>query len=196
MKTLEIYRHSLKDGQYPNTIGPKGMSLAMSQGVNRAQEAIRYQVSAHGVEVRTAQTLLGFLYGQCELMPQPLLSVEGFGNDNLFAEMVAPPTFRDIAKGVGNFSALLLLHSEEQVKSWAKLCHDGVLQVFAQIEDGEVGLAISHSPSIELAMWRAMNFAELPDSYAVMKEMDGVVLQQDAAGIISVIKKISAPAIK
>jgi hypothetical protein len=199
VKTLEIYRHSLKDGKAKNTVGPKGLALAKAQGDKRnGEDAFCYEAAFHGVEVRTAQTLLAFISAADEdnFLPEIMPAVEGFGSDALFADMLKPPEFRDIAKGVGTFRALLTCHPFERVKAWAEACYAGLVEVFAQITEGEVGLAISHSPTIELALWHAGGFADLTDKYAVLKEMEGVLLEQDDDGVIKVVEKIAAPVVE
>jgi len=198
MKRIEIYRHTLKDGKTKNTAGPKGLALAMAQGTARNdvvkdEKAVEYTKATHGVEVRTAQTLVSFLMGAEGSLPEILPPIEGFGSDPLFAKMIEPSQFRTLAASMGNFKALLALHPMEQVKEWAEFCHAGLVDFFEQLTGADLGLAMSHSPSIELALWRAGNYADLSDEFTSFAEMEGVIIEMDEEGNITPIEKIPAP---
>ncbi len=59
------------------------------------------------------------------------------------------------------------------------------------MEDGDTALAVGHSPVIELALLHLLG--NLQPELAVLKEMDGVELNQYEQGKITVLCKLLAP---
>jgi hypothetical protein len=136
------------------------------------------------------------------LVPDKDQEVDWFGTNELFAAMTAPSQFKPLASAMGNFRALLQCHDIDQLRKWSGSCLAGLAYVHTKLKGDESGLAVSHSPTIELALWKSMGFpSDLPDDVAVMKEMDGLVLEfvEKACpdpGWIKVVKKIPAPVLE
>src|SRR5258708_221021 len=139
MKRVSAFRHSLKDGPR-NTCGPKGLELATRQGEAFIALGLGFfDKAAHGILVRTAQTLLAFLKGYLSdsqnysVFPGILPPIEQLGSDELFAEMNANPDFAATAKEIGNFHAVFKCHGDEKAGAWASYCWEGLKSFFDQL---------------------------------------------------------------
>ena len=175
MKTAIAFRHSLKDG--PNdTCGPKGLELAAAQGAVFFDSAFRVSKATHGVLVRTAQTLLAFLTAGPSRSVKILPPIAEFGSNELFAEMTGHSEFRERAKLAGNFRALIQCHGHHKCMEWAEQCAHGVLKFFDQLEEGETGVFVTHSPTLELALWELLGYENLPAEFEIFAEMEGVLI--------------------
>ncbi len=98
MKTLLMFRHSVKDGRIKDTIGTKGFALAIEQGDQLVITNRNINLVAYGPLLRTRQTLLAML-APLGLIPAPedQLEVREFGSDEFFAEFNTKPGFKEIA---------------------------------------------------------------------------------------------------
>lgn len=198
MSSIYYFRHSIKDGEN-NTLGPKGLELAKRVGsyMYREDDEFNPEVVFTGPLVRTVQTAYAFMQGlseQCNCpIPVLLEAIPEFGNDGLFVDMVKPSEFRTLAAKMGNYRALLACHNGDVVGLWVDIATDAVKKMFTAMNEVQTAAAFGHSPMIELALAGILGSKELPEEYLVLKEMEGVLLEMDDAGNISVSRKISMP---
>ena len=193
MKRLFYFRHSTKDG-FQNSIGEKGLALAEQVGAWMLNDVTAQEVDFnkvfHGPLIRTAQTALAFMStfgGEFKTMPV----VVEIGDDQLISDMVRPSQFRPLAGVMGYYAALLQCHGGESVDYWILRAVAAVINMFAAMDEDDDAVAFGHSPMIELALAGIMGTKKLPEEYLVFSDMEGVELQQDDAGNISIVGKIS-----
>lgn len=196
MKDLLIFRHSIKESD--GLLGEKGLALAKAQGANF--HGIQFDKLFHSILPRTMQTALAFVAGQISDGDHGRtwdLTIMGpipeFGNEDLFNAITRPPKFREVAKAKGNFLATLELHDYAQVQSWAIGALLGILLAFDELGQRKAGLAFTHSPILELALWAAGDYQPLREDLLVFPEMSGVHLEQNDRGQIRVGIKHNAP---
>lgn len=193
MKTLRYRRHSSKDGAVKDTIGFKGIALAISEGDKDAENGILPGCVFHGELVRTAQTAL--IYVSCmdhgwRVMPV----VPQIGNAALFAELANEALCKAVAGGASNFEAVIAAHGVEKAKGYAADAFEGVKDMFDDMgNDDDMGAAFGHSPIIELAAWAAAGFQDLPPEFIRLSDMEGIefVNEDDGNGTIRIGEKIT-----
>ncbi|HYV33284.1 MAG TPA: hypothetical protein VE973_00335, partial [Candidatus Limnocylindria bacterium] len=62
----------------------------------------------------------------------------------------------------------------------------GLATVFAELQDGQSGLVVTHSPTLELALWAAGDFKPLMSKYEQLAEMAGVIIHFENGKIFPV----------
>lgn len=185
MRTLDLRRHSTKDGDVKDTIGPQGLALAHSEGLKASTV---YSKGFHGPLIRTCQTLYAFAEG-LGYVPEPQPAMAELGDDDLFVQ-IATPEFREAVKGGATyFQALLATHGEPKAKEWAATAAEGICKMFDVMVEGEDAVAFGHSPLIELVIWRLLGY-DLPAAFQKLGDMEGVSLYKESGGGISVGAKI------
>lgn len=187
-KTLHYRRHSIKDGADGQTIGPKGIELALFEGGNGSNPT--FDRLFHGPLVRTAQTALAFCSGLM-YAPDSMPVVEEIGTDALFAEIATPELREAVKAGASNFDALVQVHGEAKAKEWAAVAAEGVCKMFDAMGENETAVAFGHSPVIELAAWRMVGYATTSDDLRRLDDLEGIVFTQQDSKAIEVSGKIS-----
>lgn len=191
MKTLHYRRHSIKDGAVKDTIGTKGIALAITEGDQDAEHDIFPGCVFHGEMVRTAQTAL--VYMSCmdhgwrvmQVVPQ-------IGNATLFAELANDAFRKAVTGGASNFEAVIAAHGIEKAKGYAADALEGVVDMLDDMgNDDDLGVAFGHSPIIELAAWAATGFESLSEALRKLGDMEGIIFTQNMSGAITVGNKIT-----
>lgn len=192
MKILLYRRHSIKDGEVRDTIGPKGLDLAVVEGRrDLKQSGWCVERVFHGSLVRTAQTALAYLEGQGNslFIVEPV--IEEIGTDALFAE-IANDAFRAATKeGASNFDALIAVHGVDKAEEWALAAAKGVTKMFDAMVGDEVAIAFGHSPTIEMAAWAINEYEPLPNKLTALNDMEGIVFLSEDFDSITIGEKIS-----
>lgn len=199
-KKLVYRRHSTKGTD--NLLTPEGIALAVAEGRKAAEERFKdcegwhdespHTPFFHGPLARTAQTALAFSTAWPDITPMP--AVVEIGDDNLFGEM-ATPALRDAVKaGASNFEAVLAVHGKDKAREWGGAAVDGLMKMFAAMEDGETAVAFGHSPVIELAAWWVAG-TQMLESHTRLGDMEGIVFIEecgpDGVWTIRVAEKIA-----
>lgn len=192
MKILHYRRHSIKDGEIKDTIGPKGIALAITEGEkgdegipqsDPAKPCLWYNKGFHGSLVRTCQTLYAFAHG-LGYTPDPMPAVEKIGTGALLAEISTPKFLKMVESGASYFEAVLAAHDKTKVKEWDGMALTGVRKMFEAMADGEAAIAFGHSPIIELAAWTLCGSALPKYNRDCLMEMEGIVfVMNDKGGI-------------
>lgn len=197
VKTLFLFRHSLRDGE---NISEEGFRLAIDLG-----EQIRELPPQHFDIVhefgspmsRCWQTLAGIKSGYADaglgstIIPhQPVF---GLGDAAIAEEILTDEFKAAVASGMSNFHAAMAVHPDK-VKEWAAGAFAGLSKMFKAMDDeGPVqGIGVFHSPFIELLAWLLLGLPEeLPeDLQDPLKELDGFEFYQTEDGTISVGPKL------
>lgn len=176
MKILHLRRHSIKDGPN-NTIGPKGLELAVKQG---KLVKVGYDKLFHGPLVRTAQTALAFCQG-LGYTPFIMPVVSGLGDEALFAKMVTEEFRAAVKKGLSNFAAVQLVHDSEKIAAWTNQARLALMQMFDSMKDCEIGIGFFHSPTIELTALAcsASDVADAAEDWTRLRDLEGLVFVHD-----------------
>lgn len=195
MKTLWMFRHSIKDG-LDNSIGPKGIALAEEFGNWLEDEwacgETNFTKVFCGPLPRTSQTALAFFAGLHDYA-KPMPVIQKFGDDDLF-KIMANDAFRSSVKsGKKNFEALLSAHPVAQVQAWSLDAFTGIKECFDQMEEDELAIGFGHSPIIELAAWCCKHWEPFSEDLN-LAEMEVLVFTKDDEGDIYVVNKIAMPA--
>lgn len=186
-KVLRLRRHSTKDGAVPDTIGPKGLALAKSEGEKDRRLPIQYLF--HGPLVRTAQTCGAYIMAQAD-DAQWMPVVPGLGDDALFAQMVTDDFRAEVKKGQTNFAAVLAAHGDLVVKTWAETCAMSVRTMLDLMDERAMAAGFFHSPTIEWAAWAINEFKDLLPELTQLGDMEGIEFEQDENGLITISSKI------
>lgn len=184
MKTLRLYRHSLKNDE--NHISKPGLVLAGEV----ASRTITREVTDLFREplIRTQQTIDGmreenpnshyFVNAQVHEPVHELGSQEMF--DQMLEPQVAGKGFRDLAAKIGNRLAVWTLHSLKMYAFYLSLMRAGVRRMFREMK-GKYGVGAFHSPTVEMA---AEAFGrQVPQQFP---EMSYAEFQMDDDGEITV----------
>ncbi len=164
MKALVYVRHSIK-GAGANS------AIILREGIEAARKAVRYNLPSYayshvfyGPEYRTVQTLLVYLAsgGWRAEIHEP---VEEIGTNELFqgwAKMGAK-----LGAGKTNIDALREAFHPVTFRHFCDKALEGVTKMFDQMADDETGLAVGHSPVIEMAAeasGASMDGKQLPEN--------------------------------
>jgi len=190
MKTLRYRRHSIKDGLVKDTIGEKGIALAIAEGQKDGDNDIFPDHVFHGELVRTAQTALAYTYG-LESGVKPMQVVPEIGSQTLFSELANDALRQAVSDGASNFEAVIKAHGVDVAKVYAANAADGVVAMLEACDDDDVAIAFGHSPIIELAAWALTGFGTLTDELSKLSDLEGIVFQMDDEGDVEVIGKIA-----
>lgn len=192
MKTLHLRRHTLNTGGFVVAVGH---NLAKNEGrrLNDVGITISFRRVFHGPLIRTLQTAWAFFEGFGSDFPILMPAVQGLGDDKLFGpdEMVTPE-FREAQKTMPNLAALDKVFPAERVQKWQQAAGDAGRSMFEQVSDEEIAIGFFHSPTVELVVRDLVPEANRLEGWDSMKEMDGVVIEQDDEGSHRVVEVIRA----
>lgn len=183
VKTLRLYRHSIKDGE---NISPEGMGMARQLGVQVNGEGL-FTISHlfGGPLSRCWQTATAFVGGYAEYGLQASIATHppmlGLGDEGMFKEIVNDE-FREMVKGgASNLDALLSVHLDRR-DCLIEGAMSAVEEMFSlMVEEGEVHAAgFFHSPFIELVAFHVLG--TLHKGFNRLSELDGIQLYRDFGG--------------
>lgn len=167
-----------------------GLDLARDVGLAYRAKSDRFGIDCvfHGPHVCTAQTAASFIVGHGHVSRvAPVVFQIG-----LLSEITSPTTFRALAASGGNIHAMLACHDVEKVQGWTDTARAGVSNMFAQLKEGELGVAFGHSPVIELVVCSIKNTFDLPKEFFCDEPLGGVELSMSPKGRLQLVAKISA----
>lgn len=197
MKRLIYLTHADADEEASESLkflSLAGLDLARDVGLAYRAMSDRFGIDCvfHGPHVCTAQTAASFIVGHGHVgRVAPVVSQ--IGTKELLSEITSPSTFRALAASGGNIHAMLACHGVAKVvDEWAEIVRGGVSQMFAQLEEGELGVAFGHGPMIDLAVCAVKGTFDLSREYFSYHTLEGVELGLHPDGWAKVLSKVSA----
>lgn len=130
-----------------------------------------------GPLIRTRQTLQSFQEGLgiTGTIHDP---IDEIGNDEWFNQITSNQEMMKLYKGgMSCYTAIELTFPAEITQDWNATALSAVQQMFAEMADGETGLAVGHDPTVQMAA------IALGTDPGVLKECEYVVFIQDGDSI-------------
>jgi hypothetical protein len=196
MKRLIYLTHADADEEASESLkflSLAGLDLARDVGLAYRAMSDRFGIDCvfHGPHVCTAQTAASFIVGHghvgrvAPVVPQ-------IGTKEFLSEITSPSTFRALAASGGNIHAMLACHGEAKVRGWTENSRAGVSNMFAQLGEGELGVAFGHRPVIELVLCSVKNTFDLSQELFCDCPLEGVELSMSPKGRLQLVSKILA----
>jgi len=192
MKRLIYVTHANMDDK-EDEVGPGGLDFALAVGFFYRRQIKRFTIALvfHGPHVCTAQTAASFITGHGHVgRIAPI--VTQIGSKKLLSEIYSPSTFRAVAVSAGNIQAMHACHEVAKVAEWTEIARGGVSQMFAQLKEGELGVAFGHGPVIDLAIASVLGTDDLPEQNVYLGAMEGFELVQNHLGRVKMLGKVFA----
>lgn len=185
MKTIKMIRHGLKTAD--NHITAECLEGIRKYGIPGLYANIN-RFHKGSACVRTEETSLAvadWVKDNCGNVNQEFLEADArFGSDAMFAEMITPDFKAMRAEtGKGNFEVLRKTSKTEDFERWSVGMYQALEDAFDQLDDGDVCIIATHSPTVEMLVNRILggNLVDLQT-----KELEGVTFFQDDHGTIFV----------
>lgn len=181
-KTIIYVRHSTKDG--PN-ISEAGYALIKekAQGIIGNNDITKGFYSS---QIRTKQTL-DHLFETGNVHNATTHQIDGLWPMPIEADFKGPKAeqFNEAYKAThGEAIKSLERVFPERIEEYQRLCAEGVMQCFSQMEPGEIAVAIGHTPYVQYA---AHHLSDGAVELTELSEMEFMTFVQHEDNTISVI---------
>lgn len=196
MKTLLLLRHAPKDKN--GEIGREGYQVAFDQGETekdahakladaatngeRAKVQRKFTKLFFGPQKQNLQTARPYLEG-LGYTPEIMPTVDGLGNDALFAQINTPEFKAAVAGGLPLFEALIKVHGDGQAMAWGELCRMALMKIFDTMDDGENAIGFFYGIPIMLAAYACDTKTSDVIGYDNLGEMEGLIFTTDDEGV-------------
>ena len=180
MKTLLYYRHSLKGtGENAQIIMQPGFDATEKTTTDEIRNIYEINHVFAGPLKRTWQTLVTILASiQSVFCAKVHEEIAEIGSDELFNH------WKGLGVKFGGKPNIDAMSDDLNSDEFTRACENalqGVKKMFDQMEDDETGLAVGHSPVIEMAT----NRTGLSMAGQQLKENEFVIFEQDTQGNIT-----------